>query len=190
MAEADREHWDRRYREGSHSEAEPPVWLDALAEELPRAARGARALDVAAGTGRIACWLARRGFEASALDVSPVGLEVCCERALGLGVQVETRACDLESEPLPEGPFAVISCFHYLQRDLFPVFRERLTPGGVLLCELPTLRNLERSPHPSARFLIEPNELLSLVEPLEIVHYREGWLDGRSLACVLARKAA
>jgi hypothetical protein len=50
------------------------------------------------------------------------------------------------------------------------------------------MRNLERHARPSARFLVEPNELLRLVAPLEIVAYREGWLDDRSLARVLARR--
>lgn len=185
MSEDPRTRWDRRWGEGSHNEGEPPAWLSELDEELPHA--GA-ALDVAAGAGRVALWLARRGLDVLALDVSPVGLERCRERAAREGLRVETRHHDLERTPLPEGPWALIACFAYLQRDLFPVMIERLAPGGLLVAEITTRRNLERHERPSARFLVEPNELLRLAPPLELVYYREGWLEGRSLARLVARK--
>ena len=141
---------------------------------------------MAAGAGRVAVWLARRGLEVTALDVSPLGLEHCQRAARAAGVNVETQTLDLESEPLPAGPFSVISCFHYLQRDLFSAFRERLEPGGVLLCELATRRNLERHPRPGARFLLEPNELNTLCAPFELVYYREGWIGDHCLARAIA----
>lgn len=185
MALEDRERWDRRFREGSHASQEAPAWLDALTNEIPRKGR---ALDVASGAGRVACWLARRGLHVTAVDVSPVGLELTRDAARAQGVELETLELDLEQRPLPPGPFALLSCFNYLQRDLFPQLRERLEPGGVLVCELPTRRNLERHARPGARFLLESNELLTLCAPLEIVYYREGWIENRSLARIVARQ--
>ena len=58
----------------------------------------------------------------------------------------------------------------------------------MLACEIATLRNLERNPKPSRRFLLEPNELLRLCAPLEIVAYREGWHADRCDARLLARR--
>ena len=185
MSEADRERWERRYREGSHVEAAPPDWLDELGDEL---ARSGRALDVAAGTGPVALWLARRGLEVVAVDVSPAALERCRAAARAEGLEVRAVVADLERAPLPPGPFELVSCFHYLQRDLFPAMRECLGPGGVLACEIATKRNLERHAHPSARFLLEPNELLALLGPLEVAYYREGWLGDRCVARALARR--
>jgi len=95
----------------------------------------------------------------------------------------------LEWQPLPDGPFVAISCFHYLQRDLFPKLAERLAPGGVLVCEIATDRNLERHAKPSQRFLLESNELLRLCAPLELVFYREGWQDDRCQAQIVARRS-
>ncbi len=186
MASEDRERWDRRFREGSHTSQGAPVWLEKLGDELPRKGR---ALDVASGAGRVACWLAQRGLQATAVDVSPEGLKLTRELARAQGLELETLELDLEQSPLPSGPFALVSCFAYLQRDLFPRMRERLELGGVLVCELSTLRNLERHPRPGARFLLESNELLTLCAPLEIVYYREGWIDDRSLARLVARRS-
>jgi SAM-dependent methyltransferase len=184
MAEADRERWDRRYRAGSHAGLELPGWLDEFDRELPASGRG---LDVAAGAGRVALWLARRGLETTAVDVSPEAIRLCRENADAAGLRLSTRLLDLEREALPEGPFDLIACFSYLQRDLFPELRRRLAPGGCLVCELPTRRNLERHPRPGPRFLLEINELLELVAPLELVYYREAWIDDRALARVVAR---
>ena len=187
MSEEDRERWDATYRAGGHRDPPAPEWLAALDGELPRAGR---ALDVASGTGRLARFWAARGLDTLAVDVSPEGLRLAREAAAREGLALETRVLDLEREPLPDGPFAAISCFHYLQRDLFPALAARLAPGGVLACEIATVRNLERNPKPSARFLLQPNELLALCRPLEVVFYEEGWRDDHSLARLLARRGA
>jgi SAM-dependent methyltransferase len=187
MAEQDRKHWDQRWGENLHNEGDPPDWLAEFAEELPQSGR---ALDVAAGRGRAALWLARTGLEVTAVDISPVGLEGLAEAARSQGLEVETVVADLEVTPLPQGPWEVVSCFAYLQRDLFPPMHEILAPGGLFLCEISTLRNLERHERPSARYLLEENELLRLCSPLSLVYYREGWISDRAVARVIARKRA
>jgi SAM-dependent methyltransferase len=186
MAEEDRAHWDRRWGENLHEEGDPPDWLAEFASELPESGRG---LDVAAGAGRAALWLARRGLEVTAVDVSPVGLGRLAETARSEGLAVETLVTDLEVAPLPRGPWHVVSCFAYLQRDLFPAIREILAPGGIFLCEISTIRNLERHERPPARFLLKENELLRLCAPLSILYYREGWIGDRAIARVIARRA-
>ncbi len=185
MAEEDRKKWDERYARGEHVAGQAPGWLRELDTELPN--EGA-ALDVAAGAGRIAVWMARRGLAVTAVDISPVGLALARETARDEGVRIETAVSDLEREPLPEGPFALIACFHYRQRELFPAIVERLVPGGVVLAELSTVRNLERHPTPSRRWLAEPNELLRDLGLLEVLYYREGWLGGMHRARLVARK--
>lgn len=187
MAEADRERWDRAWRDGGHDPGAAPDWLDAFDAELPRAGR---ALDVAAGAGRVALFWAARGLDALAVDVSPEGLKRARAAAAARGLALQTLALDLEREPLPAGPFAAISVFHYLQRDLFPALVARLAPGGVLVCEIATTRNLERHAKPSARFLLEPGELGRLCAPLALVHASEAWRDDRHLARAVARRAS
>jgi SAM-dependent methyltransferase len=187
MSEGDREHWDARYREASHSGGPAPDWL---ASAVPGFPESGRALDVAAGRGRIALWLAARGLRVLAADVSPVGLEQARAAARESGLALETLTIDLERESLPAGPFELISCFHYLQRDLFPALIERLAPGGWLCCEIATVGNLERHAHPSRRFLLEAGELPRLCAPLEIAHSAEGWFDDRCVARVIARRPA
>jgi tellurite methyltransferase len=187
VAAPDRERWDASFRAGGHRGETPPSWLAAFDAELPRTGR---ALDVAAGTGRVARFWAARGLESLAVEVSGEALRLAREAAGRDGLRLETHELDLERDPLPDGPFAAISCFHYLQRDLFPRMRERLTPGGVLVCEIATLRNLERHASPSARFLLEPGELRALCADLELVACTEEWHGDRFLARAIARRFA
>jgi tellurite methyltransferase len=187
MSAEDRERWDRIWREAGHGDGERPDWLDALGDVLP--SRG-RALDVASGSGRVALYFAARGLETLAVDVSVEGLRRAREAAARAGLALETLALDLEVQPPPDGPFAAIGVFHYLQRDLFPKLAERLAPGGVLVCEIATVRNLERHAKPSKRFLLEPDELPRLCAPLAVVSHREDWFGDSHLARILARRTS
>lgn len=185
LSESDRIKWDQRYRAGNGPGSDAPSWLNEIEKELPTQGR---ALDIAAGAGRIAVFLARRGLDVVAVDISRVGLELATRSAEKEGVQIDTLVVDLESESLPTGPFDVITCFHYRQRDLFPQVRSILSPGGVFVAEIATLPNLERHAHPSIEYLAEPDELRQDCAPLEIVYYEEGWFEEHALARVVARK--
>ena len=185
MAQRDREKWDERYRAGDYGQGDP-TWMRELEDEIPTQGN---ALDVAAGAGRIAIWLARRGLSVTAVDISPVGLALAREAAGDEGVAIHTVAMDLEREVLPEGPFDLIACFHYRQRALFPILAAQLAPSGVIVAELLTVKNLERQARPSRRWLAEPNELLRDCSALEVLFYRETWIEGRHLARLVARRA-
>jgi tellurite methyltransferase len=185
MADEDREKWDQRYASGEHVRSQAPGWLRDLDDELPVEGR---ALDVAAGTGRVSVWLARRGLDVTAIDVSPIGLALAREAAADEGVKIKTVVADLERDPLPEGPFDLVACFHYRQQGLWPSIKNSLRTGGMVIAELPTLRTLERSQKPSKRWLAEPNELLRDLAGLSVVYYRERWASDRHVARLAARK--
>jgi SAM-dependent methyltransferase len=179
--EADREKWDERYRQES-ARGVPPAWLAEFDAIIPQ--RG-RALDLAAGAGRIACWAAERGLAVTAVDISGVGLEKIAHP------RVQSVQQDLERNlSLPVGPFQLVTLFHYRQPSLGPVMQAALDVGGVLLVEIATLQNLERNAHPSARWLAAPGEVLQLAGALEIVSYEESWLDDRHTARLVARRSA
>jgi len=180
VADADRDKWDRKYARGQHGGGDPPDWLDEVASDLPT--EGA-ALEVACGDGRIAVWMARRGLDVTAVDISAEGLALARERAERAGVTLRTLALDLERSPLPQGPFAMITCFFYRQPALFEAMCERLAPGGVLLVELPTVEN----DRPSRRFLVEPDEVRDHAAGLEVLHYDESWHGDRHTARLVAR---
>jgi tellurite methyltransferase len=185
MSEEDRQKWNARYRE--QAGARPPSrFLLSLGDRLPSAGR---ALDVAGGPGHEALWLARRGLDVTLVDISDVALERAASAAREEGVTLRVQRVDLEAEPLPSGPFALVLCLNYLWRPLFAVLPQVLAPGGMFVFAQPTRSNLERNPHPSARFLLEDGELPRLLQGLEVVSYTEGWTDeGRHEARLVATR--
>ena len=186
MPESDRQKWNHKYLASTGPATQASLLITALEPHLPETGR---ALDIAGGAGRHAIWLARRGLQVTLVDVAQAGLEIAQQRAAETGVALTILELDLEQIAFPSGPWDLILSAHYLQRSLFPIYPAHLKPGGILVCLQPTITNLQRHSKPSARFLLQPEELPALVPDLEILHYREGWLEGnRHEAILLARK--
>ena len=187
MPAGDREKWNERYHD-EEAVADPSPFLTTLDALLPR--RG-RALDVAGGSGRNALWLAARGLDVTLADVSDVALERAAREAHDRGIALATLRIDLESSPLPRGPWDLVLCTYFLHRPLFAAFATELAPGGWLVVAHATRTNLERHPRPGPAHVLEDGELPALVRGLEVASYEEGWLEsGRHEARLVARKVA
>ncbi len=189
MPPEDRLKWDRIHRERGFSPSAPSSLIVGCEAFLPR--RGV-ALDVAAGSGRHALWLAERGLRVTLSDVSPVGLELAAAEANRRGLEIDTLEIDLEAEPLPAGPWDVILCFHFLHRPLFAEFARSLSGDGVVVVVHPTRSNLLRHARPGERHLLEDGEMepLARKSSLEPLRHEEGWLEeGRHEALLVARRA-
>ncbi len=181
----EQERWNTRYNDADDPDGVPEAF-DRLVGLLPTSGR---AIDIAGGRGGVASALAARGLDTTLAEVSDVALDLATARAERLGVTITPLLADLADQPFPAGPWDVISCLHYLQRDLFPAMAESLAPGGLLLINIATATNLERNDRPGAQFLLAGGELATLVSDLEIIHHTEMWNDsGHHEAELVARK--
>ena len=172
MSEAEREHWDQRYTTEGVRSTEAAAFLVEVADRFPP---GARILDVGGGSGRNAVWLARRGHRVTVVDISAQGLRLAITAADEAGVDIATIMDDLDNAPLPPGPWDVIVDFHFFKRHLFPLFKEVLRPGGLLVFCQATVKNLERNERPPRPYLLEQGEGWDLLAGFELVIAREGW---------------
>jgi SAM-dependent methyltransferase len=171
MSDADRDRWNAAWRDAPARDVS--VFLVEQSKRLPATGR---VLDLAGGPGHDALWLAARGLDVTLCDVSGVALERARTEARARGLPLTTLERDLERDGAPPGPWDVVLCFFYLQRDLFPRLPALLAPGGLFLFAQPTRTNLERHPKPNSRFLLEPGELAALVPPeLEVLSLTEDW---------------
>src|SRR3977135_623271 len=115
---ADRLNWDKRYAApGRVSGLAAAEFLTANAELLPTTGL---ALDLAAGEGRNAVFLAARGLEVIAVDFSIHALKKCLQCARDAGLQVAGIVADLERFVIPAQAFDCIININYLQRGLAP----------------------------------------------------------------------
>jgi len=126
--------WDRRYRAADRLWTPEP---NALLAEFAAGLAPGRALDLGAGEGRNAVWLAKSGWRVTALDVSAVALARATERAVEEGVELDWIQTDWrEYRPGPSSfDLAIISFMHPEpdeRASMFGLASGALVPGGQL----------------------------------------------------------
>jgi SAM-dependent methyltransferase len=107
----DAEGWNERYRASELVwSAGPNQFVEAELSDLPPG----RALDLAAGEGRNAIWLARRGWQVTAVDFAQAGLDK--GRVLGVGLDITWVCADATTwQRGPEEPPYDVALLAYLQ---------------------------------------------------------------------------
>ncbi|WP_454853666.1 class I SAM-dependent methyltransferase [Promicromonospora soli] len=135
----DAQHWDERYRSQDRLFSGNPNGV--LVTEAAGLTPG-RALDVGCGEGGDALWLAGRGWQVTAVDISQVALERGAAAAAAAGADVAGRViwtqADLTTTPPPGGSFDLVS-MQYLPLPAEPDHTalrgllDAVAPGGTLL---------------------------------------------------------
>jgi tellurite methyltransferase len=167
--------WDERYRKGEHSSSKPhQLLVKAVGSLAP-----GRALDIACGAGRHSIYLASLGWEVTAVDSSPVGIEVTRQRAADAGVAFETVVADLEKHQFKIEPshYDLICDFYYLQRDLFAAIKAGLRRDGTFVGSIHILGDEPHAETMNPAFLLNPDELRSIFTGWTIDYYHEGRWD-------------
>lgn len=169
--------YPRTHAVNSASPFQPSPFLHATAHMIPKGT----VLDVAAGEGRHALYLASQGYDVIGLDRDEHALATLTHRAKEHHLpNLSTWNMDLEQDPasppsLGNQEYDGILVFFYLFRPLFPSLLQALKPGGVLIYETFLIDNHVRHQHPRRKeFCLEHNELLRLTHPLRVLHYEEG----------------
>ncbi len=195
--------WDERY--GSEDfvyGASPNAFLVSVADRFPATGR---ALDIGAGEGRNALFLASRGLDVIAVDQSVIGMRKAEERARERGVRLRAIAADLRDWDGEAGSFDVISSiFVHLPREVREAVHRRvkgwLRVGGMYVVEAYAPDQIARAtggPKDSA-LLASLETIVKELEGLEIEHARALVRDVRegaghtgeaSVVQVVARKA-
>ena len=141
-------------------------------------------LEIGAGTGTNAIWMAERGFDVLGVDVSPLAVERAQAKMEERALLGRFAAWDFLAGPPPDGAFQFVfdrGCFHVFDE---PVERQRfaaqvaaaLAPGGLWLSLIGSTEGPSRDfgpPRHSAR------EVTLAIEPaLEIVELRSAEFRG------------
>lgn len=188
---SDQKRWDKKFGEKEFALGKGPnPFLKRHIVFLPRG----KALDIATGEGRNAIYLAEQGFDVDAVDISKVGLMRARKLAKEAGVKVRTLHADLDTYPIKEGEYDLITNFYFLKRSLVPKIKRGLKKGGKVVFETYILdhRNLATSGPKQAKYFLKSNELLRLFHRFRILCYREGIFRERgkekAIASLIAEK--
>lgn len=157
----------------AHGGIDPSPWVTRFA---PLIHKDGEILDLACGGGRHTRFLHGLGHSIVSLDRDTSKLD-----DLRGAPGIEIMEADLETGqrwPLTNRCFSGIIVTNYLFRPLFPTLLGALAEGGVLIYETFAIGN-ERFGKPSnPDYLLEPGELLAVVEDrLRIVAFEQGQVD-------------
>ncbi|MDI7259602.1 MAG: class I SAM-dependent methyltransferase [Thermodesulfobacteriota bacterium] len=187
----DQKQWDERFRGKEFAFGkEPNSFLKKHIRFLPRG----KALDIASGEGRNAVFLARRGLDVDAVDISKLGLRKARRFARETGVTIHTLLVDLDNFRIEKERYDLIANFYFLKRSLIPQIKRGLKRGGRVIFETYTLeqRMLGTGGPRHARYFLKPNELLRLFKDFRILFCREGiFKEGgrrKAVASLIAEK--
>jgi SAM-dependent methyltransferase len=200
--------WNQRYTDSELVwSAAPNIWVEQLTQDLPPG----KALDIAAGEGRNALWLAARGWHATAVDFSVVALRRAASLAkeqLGdeAGTLVTLEA-DVETWAPPARSYdLVLVVYLHLPKQqrsaILAAAAQAVAPGGTLLIVGHDLENLA-SGHGGPQdpsVLYRPGDVVADIEPAQLIVVRaetvaRSLTDGQGQpakaldALVLARRA-
>lgn len=142
------------------------------------------ALEIGAGTGTNAIWMAERGFDVIGVDVSPLAVERAHAKMEGRALRCRFVASDFLAAPPPDGPFQFVfdrGCFHVFDE---PAERQRfaaqvsaaLAPRGLWLSLIGSTEGPPREVGPPRR---SARDVTLAIEPaLEIVELRSAEFRG------------
>lgn len=143
-------------------------------------------LEVGAGTGTNAIWMAEHGFDVFGVDVSPLAVERARTKMKGRALRCRFAALDFLSAPVPDVPFQFVfdrGCFHVFDE---PGERQRfaaqvaavLAPGALWLSLIGSTEGPPREVGPPRR---SASEVALAIEPvLEIVQLRSAEFSGNN----------
>src|SRR5947207_5733283 len=162
MSRADRERWEKKYAAGNPNPAfAPDPLLVQYAHLLPRQGL---ALDVACGVGQNAVFLAERGLEVVAVDVSLAALRYCRAAIADKHLPLHLVAADVDQLSFPRDVFALIVVFRFFDRTSIPALKQALAPGGLVIQQTFNVNRLRTAPQMNRNYLLQPEELRELFD--------------------------
>lgn len=169
--------WDKEFDTDIYVYGKEPN--DFLKENSHRIPSG-KILCLAEGEGRNAIFLAKKGFQVTAVDSSQVGLNKALKLAAENGVQIETICCDLATFELGDTCWdGIVSIFCHLSPEirgpLFQKMKRALKQSGVFLIEgyTPEQLKYKTGGPPCAEMMTTAKMLESELSELEFIHLKE-----------------
>jgi SAM-dependent methyltransferase len=170
--------WNERYSEPFVSYgAEPNDFLREVADRIP----DGPVLCLAEGEGRNAVFLAEKGHEVTAVDLSEVGLTNAAALAAERGVGITAVLADLAEYDLGSERWAgIVSIWAHVPPDVrvrvHAACVRALRPRGAFVLEAHTPRQLDRPGEggpPTVELLMTPEGLRSELEGLRVERCEE-----------------
>lgn len=183
---SDVERWEKKYQETNAVVSLKPDPL--LVEYRGLLESEGLALDLAAGTCQASVHLAKLHNRVIAVDCSLTALQLGQELAGHHNVRLYALVADLSDWPIPHSVFDIVTCFRYLNREMFPQMQDALKPGGLLIYKTFNEHYLRKAPHFNPNYLLSAGELTQHFPCLEMIVCSDGEDSSEAYSFAIARK--
>ncbi|WP_217641245.1 class I SAM-dependent methyltransferase [Desulfobacula phenolica] len=156
MTEQDRKKWNSKYLKNIGNSDPSEI----LVKYVSLAPKG-KALDIACGNGRNSRFLAQKGFQVDAVDISNIAMSHLADKDTRINVICQ----DIDSWQIPQNRYQIIINIRFMDRRLFPMIQKGLKSGGVLIFESFIDEKKE--------YCVKQNEFLHAFESFHVVYYEE-----------------
>lgn len=171
--------WNRKYQErlAMLAEPKPNKRLEKVAASL---IGGGEALELACGLGGNSLYLAKKGYEVEAHDISDVAIgqlrNIACKEQLS----IQSFITDLEAwDDFSQKTFDIVVITYYLDRMLLSRIKPIIKEKGYFFME--TYYNSPQTDKLSIseKYRLRPQELLNEFIDWQILYYEEAETEGR-----------
>ncbi len=170
-----------------------PLLIEAI-DEIEKRINGREVLDLACGAGRDSVYLAKRGWNVTAIDYKQDALDRALHLADVNAVSIQTQRIDMESDT---NPFAddialtadLVMVMRYLHRPLFSAIDRLVKPGGAIFYSTFMVGSEQFGSPKNPAYLLKPGELAEIFSHYNILIDEQRKLaDHRPIAYFLAQK--
>lgn len=186
-SEAEREKWNRAFKNRSHLYGEEPVPF--VKQNLRLLPRG-KALVLAMEEGRNAVFLAQHGFEVTGIDFSDEAIRKAKRLARKRNVKLNVVNADLNTYSIEPESYDVIVAVEFYRPRLINEIKKGLKKGGAVVWESHTTDHAKNVPGRAIRLdhLLQPGQLGKAFGDYDVLFSREVNDGKNAVASLVARK--
>lgn len=179
--------WDETYSRSSFVYGKAPAQF--LAENYQYIPFEGSVLDMGMGEGRNAVFLAQKGYKVTGIDISSVAVKKSYLLAQEFGVKIKGVVASLKDYKIKPGTYDAIICFYYVDRSLADKIKSWLKPGGVLIYEAHTEKELAKKKEAATdENYLKEQELLKLFPGMRVLKYEEPLHEKEFRSSIILRK--
>lgn len=180
----DQERWERKYATEGLRVPEP----DRLLVDHANLLTGGRAMEIACGLGANSLFVADRGYEVDAVDISPSALKVLNGEAKRRGLSVRPVLADLDYFPLPSQLYDLVLAFAFFSPPLMPAIQDALRSGGLLFYATYNHRHTTVHQGFNPQYLVPPGGLAGYFPGLNVLLDEPDAGEAENVSRLIARK--
>ena len=185
-----KKYWNNHYDEHTFATGKAPS--EFLLKMLGRMQKG-KLLDVAMGEGANSVYLAQKGYQVDAFDISETACRRASELARDTGVEINVKCTDMDMYLLGIMKYDAVIMTYFKPSVLryYPELIKCLKQGGTLLMESYHTDAMDAAIPKEESYrdcYFSTNELLPNLRGMLLLYYHEGKVNGKHVVQCFAKK--